>query len=110
MIAAHPTLPARLLGRRKTVAVRVPDHAVARGLAAELGHPVTATSANRSGAPAPTTATEAIEELGPELALVLDGGATGGAAPSTIVDARNGVPVLLRVGKVPWARVLQSLT
>jgi L-threonylcarbamoyladenylate synthase len=109
VIAAHPTLPVRLLGRRKSVAVRVPDHAVARGLAAGLGHPVTATSANRSGAASPTTAAEAIEALGPELALVLDGGATDSGTPSTIVDARNDAPVLIRVGKVPWERVLQSL-
>ena len=47
VVAASAALNPRLLGGGATVAVRVPDHAVARALAAALGHPVTATSANR---------------------------------------------------------------
>lgn len=110
VIPAHPALSGRLLGGRDSVAVRVPGHAVARGLAVELGHPITATSANRSGAPAARTAVHAIDALGPDLALVLDGGVTEGDVPSTIVDVRTSTPVLLRVGKVPWDSVLQSLS
>ena len=110
VIPAKPTLPSRLLGGRNSVAVRVPGHAVPRGLAVELGYPITATSANRSGASAATTAAEAIDELGSELAIVLDGGVTTGSAPSTIVDVQTSTPLLLRAGKVPWDRVLQSLS
>ena len=110
VIPAHPTLSSRLLGGRNSVAVRVPGHPVARSLAVELGHPITSTSANRSGAPAARTAADAVDALGPELAVVLDGGVTGGGAPSTIVDVQTSVPVLLRAGKVPWDRVLQSLS
>ena len=110
VIPAHPALSGRLLGGRDSVAVRVPGHAVARGIAVELGHPITATSANRSGASAARTAADAIDALGPELAIILDGGATEGGAPSTIVDVQTSTPILLRAGKVPWDRVLQSLS
>ncbi len=102
-------LDPRLLGGRDSVAVRVPDHAVARGLAAALGRPITATSANRSGGSPGLSAQEVKEMLGPELHLVLDGGRARGDVPSTIVDVRGAKPVLIRSGVVPWKRVLQSL-
>lgn len=110
VLAAHPMLPGRLLGGRDSVAVRIPDHPVARALADGLEYPITATSANHTGADPATTAVAAMSELGRTLAVVLDGGATDGDVPSTIVDVRARVPVLLRAGKVPWERVLQSLS
>lgn len=109
VLAADAGLDRRLLGGRDSVAVRVPDHAVARRLAAEMGRAVTATSANRSGQAAAQSAPEAAAVFGAELALVLDGGPSRTGQPSTIVDARGVEPVLLRAGTVPWARVIQSL-
>lgn len=108
VIAAAPALSRRLLGGGDTVAVRVPDHPVARTLALQLGCPVTATSANRSGAPPPTTASAVVAALGPGVALVLDDGPSASPAPSTIVDARGETPVLVRRGAVAWDRVLES--
>ena len=95
-----------------TVAVRVSPHPVARALAAALGHPVTATSANRSGAPPATTAREVREGLGgPEAAgiRVLDGGRTPGGEPSVIVDATGGTPTTLRGSLAALPRGLASL-
>ena len=109
VLDAVPTLDRRLLGGRDSVAVRVPDQAVACALAQQLQHPVTATSANRTGVSAPTTAAEAVTAMGAIVALVLDAGATAGLAPSTIVDARGDTPILLRPGVVTWDRVVQSL-
>jgi len=90
-----------------TVAVRVPSHVVARELAAAWGAPLTATSANLSGQPSART----VEELGAIVddarVLVIDGGPTPGGRPSTIVDARNAPPTLVREGAVPWKRVLE---
>ena len=106
VVAASPALNPRLLAGGATVAVRVPDHAVARALAAALGHPLTATSANRSGAPPATTAAAAAEAVGADLACVLDAGPADVTTPSTIVDARGPAPVLLRPGAVPWDHVL----
>jgi tRNA A37 threonylcarbamoyladenosine synthetase subunit TsaC/SUA5/YrdC len=41
--------------------------------------------------------------------LVVDGGATPGGTPSTIVDARGDAPVLIRDGAIAWNRVLDWL-
>lgn len=90
-----------------TVAIRVPDHAIARALADACGTPVTATSANRSGAP-PVSRADAID-LPLERVFVIDGGATRGGPPSTIVDARDARVRLVREGAIAWNRVLESL-
>jgi L-threonylcarbamoyladenylate synthase len=89
------------------VAIRVPNHVVACELARQAGHPVTSTSANRSGEPAPATVDEFIEILGGGIDLVLDAGPTPGGLPSTIVDVTGSRPVLVRAGVVAWARVLE---
>ena len=95
-------------GGRGTVAIRVPDHPVARLLAEALTRPITATSANQSGQPPVRRATD-LAGIDASSLFVIDGGATPGGAPSTIVDARMQTPVLVREGAVPWERVLHSL-
>ena len=109
VLDASAALDARLLTEAGTVAVRVPAHALARLLAAQFSHPITATSANRSGEPPAADAASAAAGCGSGLAVVVDGGAAPGGRPSTIVDARGEQPVLLREGAVAWERVLQSL-
>lgn len=91
-----------------TVAIRVPAHPVARALAEAWGSPLPATSANRSGAPAATEAGALAAIAAPNL-LVIDGGRVAGGAPSTIVDARQHPPRLVREGAIPWDRVLHSI-
>jgi L-threonylcarbamoyladenylate synthase len=94
---------------RSTVAIRVPDHRVARALAEACGGPVTATSANRTGGP-PASSADRLEDLASESSVLLvDGGATPGGLPSTIVDARGAQATLVRAGAVAWDRVLESL-
>jgi L-threonylcarbamoyladenylate synthase len=93
-------------GGRRTVAIRVPDHPVARALAEAFGAPVTATSANRSGEPAASRASDV--PWPDDAVLVIDAGPTAGGAPSTIVDARASAPVLVRDGAIAWSRVLHS--
>ena len=108
VIEAAPMLDSRLLAQGETVAVRVPDLPLARALAQALDAPLTATSANRAGAPPPATAAATAAALASAVALVLDGGPTAAGEPSTIVDARGASPVLLRRGVVAWDRVLES--
>ncbi len=80
-----------------TVAVRVPDHAVARALLARFGRPVVAPSANRSGHVSPTTAAHVLADLNGRIDLIVDGGATPVGVESTIVACLDG-PILLRPG------------
>jgi L-threonylcarbamoyladenylate synthase len=106
---ASPDIAPAVHGGAGTIAVRVPDHPAARALAAAVGFPIVSTSANRSGEPAVNTWDAAVAALGDLIDLVLDGGPTPGAAPSTVVDARGPVPVLIRAGAVPFSRVLEAL-
>jgi L-threonylcarbamoyladenylate synthase len=92
-----------------TMAIRVPAHRVARVLCDAWGGPLTATSANRSGEP-PAIAVEVLAPLAADgRVLVIDAGKTRGGSPSTIVDARGHVPVLIRAGAIAWTRVLESI-
>ena len=59
-----------------TIALRVPDHPVARTLLVALGRPVVAPSANRSGHVSPTTAAHVLADLGGRIDLIIDGGPT----------------------------------
>ncbi|HVN75651.1 MAG TPA: L-threonylcarbamoyladenylate synthase [Thermoanaerobaculaceae bacterium] len=80
-----------------SLAVRVPAHELLRGLLEAVG-PLTATSANRSGGPALLRADDVAAALGQGVTLLLDGGATPGGAPSTVVDLTADPPTVLRTG------------
>jgi tRNA threonylcarbamoyl adenosine modification protein (Sua5/YciO/YrdC/YwlC family) len=82
---------------RGTVAVRMPDHALATALIEQTG-PLAVSSANRSGKPAATTMVEARLQLGASVAVYLDGGPSGPQVPSSIVDLTGPEPRLLRAG------------
>ena len=108
VVDAAEGLDSRVVGAGGTIAVRVPANSVARALARVLHYPITATSANRSGSPAPATAAAARAAFGPDIDAVIDAGPTPGGSPSTIVDVRGTAPRLVREGAVAWDRVLQS--
>lgn len=84
----------------ETIALRVPGSVAARALLAEVGRPVAAPSANRSGRVSPTTAGHVADELGDRLALILDGGPCPVGLESTVVDLSGNRPRLLRPGAV----------
>jgi L-threonylcarbamoyladenylate synthase len=88
-----------------TVGVRVPDDGVARAICAACDRPVTATSANVSGAPATSQPDEVERMLGDRIDVLIDAGPTRGGAPSTIVDATAAVPVLVRAGAISWEEI-----
>ncbi len=85
--------------------MRVPAHAVARELCRVCGRPLTATSANPSGAPASADPGEVARTLGEGIDLLLDAGATRGGPPSTIVDVSGRDVRLVRPGAIPWDEV-----
>lgn len=91
-----------------TIAVRIPNHAVARAILGAFGKPVVAPSANRSGHVSPTEAAHVQADLGGRIDLIIDGGPTPVGVESTIV-ACLGRPVLLRPGGVPRAAIEEVL-
>ena len=82
-----------------TVAVRMPDHPVARELISR-SFPLAAPSANRSKHVSPTTARHVYDDLCGRVPLILDGGECGVGIESTVLDLTSGSPVVLRPGAV----------
>ena len=83
-----------------TVAVRVPDHPLARALIVAAGMPLAVTSANRSNTPSTTDPAEVMSSLGGRIAAILDGGLAPGGVPSTILDCSGDRPRILRPGPI----------
>jgi L-threonylcarbamoyladenylate synthase len=88
--------------------VRVPDHERLRGLLAELGHGLTATSANRSGEEPLLDPAEAARLLTGHDAVVVDGGVLPGGPPSTLVAIEGERLVVLRAGRFPAERLMET--
>jgi tRNA threonylcarbamoyl adenosine modification protein (Sua5/YciO/YrdC/YwlC family) len=100
VLKATRQVPRRLLdSRRKTVGIRVPDHAVVHALLREYPEPILSTTLQLPGDIAPMTDGREIQErIGHALDFVLDAGNCG-FDPSTIVDLSGEAPRLLRAGK-----------
>jgi tRNA threonylcarbamoyl adenosine modification protein (Sua5/YciO/YrdC/YwlC family) len=100
VLQASREVPRRLLHlRRKTIGMRVPEHAVAQALLAALGEPLLSATLILPGDAAPLNdAQEIRSRLEHAVDLVLDAGSCG-IDPTTMVDLTGAVPQLLRQGK-----------
>ena len=83
-----------------SVAVRVPDHPIARQLLDAVRLPIAAPSANPFGYISPTSAAHVAAQLGDAVPLILDGGPCQVGVESTIVSFVDPTPTLLRPGAV----------
>ncbi len=81
-----------------TIAVRVPNHDIMREIIRELGKPVAAPSANRSGSLSPTSALHVASNLNGRIPLIVAGKQSTIGLESTIIDCTNDTPVILRPG------------
>ncbi len=99
ILGATREVPRRLQHpKRRTIGIRVPDHAVAQALASELGEPLMSSTLILPGESMPLNDADAIRErLEHEVELVIDTGAVDNQ-PTTVVDLSGGVPEVLRVG------------
>jgi tRNA threonylcarbamoyl adenosine modification protein (Sua5/YciO/YrdC/YwlC family) len=100
VLKATREVPRRLLNaKRKTIGIRVPDHAVVLALLREHGEPLMSTTLQLPGEEWPMTDARDIEQrIGHAVDLVVDAGNCG-MEPSTIVDLSGESPRLLRLGK-----------
>lgn len=106
VLPRSPIVPDIVTAGLDTVAVRIPEHPVARRLIELAGVPVAAPSANRSGRPSPTTAAHVLEDMDGIIPLVVDGGACDFGLESTVVDVTGPVPVILRPGAVSAEEIM----
>ena len=105
----QPSLRWDLGDTRGTVAVRMPDHELAREILERTG-PLAVSSANLSGRPPATTAAEAAEMLGEAVPLIVDAGPAPGIVPSTIVAVTGTRPKVLREGALSRGQLDEVLT
>jgi len=91
-----------------TVAIRIPEHRIARDILRAFGRPVVAPSANLSGHVSPTLAAHVLGDLDGRIDLIVDGGAVAVGVESTIVGIFD-APVLLRPGGLPRADIERVL-
>ena len=99
ILPTSSSLP-KIYKNRKTVGVRIPDHAITLALVEALGNPLLTTSVSVDDEePEYGTDPELIAERYESVAdLIIDGG-EGGTIPSTTVDCTGDEPVVLREGK-----------
>jgi L-threonylcarbamoyladenylate synthase len=80
-----------------TIAIRVPNHALARDILRAFGKPIVAPSANLSGHVSPTSAAHVAADLDGRIDLIVDGGPAPVGIESTIVACLD-QPMILRPG------------
>ncbi|MET0692642.1 MAG: L-threonylcarbamoyladenylate synthase [Propionibacteriaceae bacterium] len=87
ILKVQPSLRLDLGEAEGTIALRVPDHELAREVLRQTG-PMAVSSANISGLTATLTVDDAIEQLNDRVSVYLDGGPLGAGdpVPSTMVD------------------------
>ncbi len=107
IVPQRPGLPASL-SPDETIGVRVPDHDFALSLL-RLAGPLATTSANPSGGESALTPDEVMRGIGGRFGLLLDGGATPGSRPSTVVDCTGSSPRILRPGPISLDEIRLAL-
>lgn len=99
ILPATHEVPRRLQHpRRKTIGIRVPDHALVHALLSALGEPIMSSTLIMPGEAWPLSDVEEIEErLRHDVDLIIDAGA-GQQQPTTVLDLTGEVPQVLRQG------------
>jgi tRNA threonylcarbamoyl adenosine modification protein (Sua5/YciO/YrdC/YwlC family) len=109
IVDAGTRLPLKVTAGTGRVALRWPKNEIVVKLIDEFDGPVTGTSANISGFPACGSAEQVMKQLGKRLPLVLDGGATGNTAPSTVVELQGDDWKVGREGAISIAAIEEAL-
>ena len=83
--------------KKKSLAVRFPNHPVIRSLLNKIDFPLAAPSANISSSISPVTKNDVIDEFGKKIKYVLNGGRSKIGLESTIIDLTS-KPKIIRLG------------
>ncbi len=106
ILEASSRVPKILNTNKKTIGIRVPDHAIPRQIVLQLGNPIITTSIkddNDEIMEYPTDPEEIFERFQHQVDMVIDGG-YGGLVASTIINATNNDLVIVRqgAGETDW--------
>ena len=83
-----------------TVGIRMPSGIIASKLISYADVPIAAPSANVSGRPSGTNISDVFEELSDKVDYIVDGGECEVGLESTVVRVVDGIPNILRPGKI----------
>lgn len=93
-------VPKIVSGGLNTVGIRMPSGIIAQKLIEYAGVPIAAPSANISGRPSGTKIEDIYDELKDKVDYIIDGGETEIGLESTVVRVIDGIPHILRPGKI----------
>lgn len=109
IVPAASRLPLKVTANTGNVALRIPSANIPLSVIRAAGVPITATSANLSGASECTTAAAVRDQLQERIAIIVDGGPSPRDVSSTIVDLSEGGWRILREGAVPRQAIADTL-
>ncbi|MDX1508900.1 MAG: L-threonylcarbamoyladenylate synthase [Woeseiaceae bacterium] len=100
ILPATRGVPKRLQNpKRRTIGLRVPDHALVRAMLETLGEPIMSSTLTLPGDDMPLTNAQEIEDrIGHDVDVIVDAGPTG-IEPTTVIDLSGGTAEVLRVGR-----------
>ena len=99
ILQASREVPKRLQNpRRRTIGLRVPDHAIVHAMLRTLAEPIMSSTLSLPGDELPLTDVYEIEDrIGRDIDLIVGGGPTG-VEPTTVIDLSEGNIKILRQG------------
>ena len=99
ILPATREVPKRMQNpKRRTIGLRVPDHAIVKAMLDALGEPIMSSTLSLRGDDVPLSDINTIKErIGNQIDLVVDGGPTG-IEPTTVIDLSSGSIEILREG------------
>lgn len=109
IVPAASRLPLKVTANTGNVALRIPSANIPLSVIRAAGVPITATSANLSGASECTTASAVRDQLQERISIIVDGGPSPRDVSSTIVDLSEGGWRVLREGAVPRQAIADTL-
>lgn len=93
-------VPDIVTGGLDTVGIRMPSGKIAKELINYANVPIAAPSANISGRPSGTNISDIFDELSDKVDYIIDGGECEVGVESTVVRVVDGIPNILRPGKI----------
>ena len=100
ILQATREVPKRLQNpRRRTIGLRVPDHAIVQAILGALGEPIMSSTLTLPGDDRPLTDVHEIEaRIGHQIDMIVEGGATG-IEPTSVIDLSGGTVEVRRAGR-----------
>lgn len=102
-------IPNNVSANLDTVGIRMPANKIAHDLIKEANIPIAAPSANISSRPSGTNIEDIKEEFNNKVDIIIDGGETSVGLESTVVKVIDGIPTILRPGKITPEDIIEII-